>query len=207
MANDVRVMLYVDGFNLYFGLRTKGWKRYYWLDVQRLGEKLLRPNQSLVGVKYFTADIRGPADKHRRQQTYLDALSTYRPNLTIMRGHYLIKKKQCRRCAYEFEMPEEKKTDVNISTQMVVDAFLDRFDVAILISGDSDLVPPIEAIRQYQPQKRVVVAFPPARTSEDLKRAAHAWFWINEQKLRLSLLPNPVVKPNGHELYKPTEWK
>ncbi|MGB4726560.1 MAG: NYN domain-containing protein, partial [Thermogutta sp.] len=61
MANDVRVMLYVDGFNLYFGLRTKGWKRYYWLDVQRLGEKLLRPNQSLVGVKYFTADIRGPA--------------------------------------------------------------------------------------------------------------------------------------------------
>jgi len=207
VANDVRVMLYVDGFNLYFGLRTKGWKRYYWLDVQRLGEKLLRPNQSLVGVKYFTADIRGPADKHRRQQTYLDALSTYRPNLTIMRGHYLIKKKQCRRCAYEFEMPEEKKTDVNISTQMLVDAFLDRFDVAILISGDSDLVPPIEAIRQHRPQKRVVVAFPPARTSEDLKRAAHAWFWINEQKLRLSLLPNPVVKPNGHELYKPTEWK
>lgn len=207
MASDDRVIVYVDGFNLYFGLRTKGWKRYYWLDIHRLGENMLRAKQTLVAVKYFTADIRGPADKHRRQQTFLDALAAYRPNLSITRGHYLIKQKQCPCCACLFDIPEEKKTDVNISTEMVADAFLNRFDVAILVSGDSDLVPPIEAIRQHQPHKRVVVAFPPARSSEDLRRVAHAWFWINERKFRVSLLPNPVVKPNGHKLYKPLEWK
>lgn len=202
-----RVMLYVDGFNLYFGLKTKAWKRYYWLDIHRLGENLLRPGQVLVGAKYFTADIRGPADKHRRQQTFLDALATRRPNLSIIRGHYLVKQKQCPCCNCLFDIPEEKKTDVNISTEMVADAFLDRFDVAILVSGDSDLVPPIKAICQHHPHKRVVVAFPPARSSADLRKVAHGSFWINECKLRVSLLPNPVVKPNGHKLYRPTKWK
>jgi hypothetical protein len=31
-----RVITYVDGFNLYFGMRSRGWRRYYWLDVKRL---------------------------------------------------------------------------------------------------------------------------------------------------------------------------
>jgi len=165
-----RVIAYVDGFNLYFGLKSKGWKRYYWIDVHRLAENLLKPGKELVEGKYFTAHIRGPEDKHRRQQIYLDALHTHCSSLKIIPGHYLVKKKQCPCCACVFDIPEEKKTDVNISTQMVADAFLDRFDVALLISGDSDLVPPIEIIRQYCPNKRVVVAFPPGRFSADLKK-------------------------------------
>jgi hypothetical protein len=42
-----RIICYIDGFNLYFGLREKGWKKYYWLDLKRLTEKLLKPRQSL----------------------------------------------------------------------------------------------------------------------------------------------------------------
>ena len=37
-----RVAVYVDGFNLYYGLRSKGWRRYYWLDLHRLSEQSLR---------------------------------------------------------------------------------------------------------------------------------------------------------------------
>ena len=40
-----RVAVYVDGFNLYYGLRSKGWRRYYWLDLRSLSEQLLRPGQ------------------------------------------------------------------------------------------------------------------------------------------------------------------
>lgn len=53
-------MLYIDGLNLYFGLRSKSWRRYYWLDVRKLGERLVKPNQTLVGVRYFTVRISGP---------------------------------------------------------------------------------------------------------------------------------------------------
>ena len=52
-----RVTVYIDGFNLYYGLRAKNWQRYYWLDVRRLSEHLLRPNQLLVGVHYFTTKV------------------------------------------------------------------------------------------------------------------------------------------------------
>lgn len=54
-----RVICYVDGFNLYFGLRDSRLRRYYWLNVRRLAENLLRPHQSLVETKYFTARISG----------------------------------------------------------------------------------------------------------------------------------------------------
>ena len=51
-----RVIVYVDGFNFYYGLRNDiRWKRYYWLDIVSLFEKFLRPNQELVAVKYFSA--------------------------------------------------------------------------------------------------------------------------------------------------------
>ena len=72
-------MAYVDGFNLYYGLKSKGWQRYYWLDVRHLAENLLRPGQSLEAVRYFTARIRPqPNDpgKPARQDTYLQALAT-----------------------------------------------------------------------------------------------------------------------------------
>jgi len=31
-----RVITYIDGFNLYFGLKSKDWQRYYWLNLQLL---------------------------------------------------------------------------------------------------------------------------------------------------------------------------
>lgn len=95
-----RVISYIDGFNLYFGLKNKGWKRYYWLDLEALSADLLLPGQTLLATHYFTARLRlaanNQADK-QRQDDYLDALAT-RNNLNIHYGHYLQKNRQCRQC-------------------------------------------------------------------------------------------------------------
>jgi len=40
-----RVITYIDGFNLYFGLKDKGWKRYYWLNLVELSGKFLKPEE------------------------------------------------------------------------------------------------------------------------------------------------------------------
>lgn len=61
-----RVSVYVDGFNLYYGLKSKGWRHYYWLDLRRLSEKLLRPGQRLVMVRYFTARVSAQTKASRR---------------------------------------------------------------------------------------------------------------------------------------------
>ena len=55
-----RVTVYIDGFNLYYGLRDQELETLpYWLDVRRLSENLLRflVNQHLVAVRYFTARV------------------------------------------------------------------------------------------------------------------------------------------------------
>ena len=97
-VSSQRAIVYVDGFNLYYGLKSKGWKRLYWLDLRALSRRLLHPNQHLVGVRYFTSRITGiQKTKLQRQATYLEALETL-PDLMILYGHYLKKARECRNC-------------------------------------------------------------------------------------------------------------
>jgi hypothetical protein len=74
-----RVVAYIDGFNLYFGLKAGYGRRYHWLDLQVLVTSLLQPGQELRAVLYFTARVKNDADAALRQSTYLDALSLFHP--------------------------------------------------------------------------------------------------------------------------------
>jgi uncharacterized LabA/DUF88 family protein len=203
-----RVITYIDGFNLYYGLRQAGFRRFYWLDVEKLSAALLKPEQQLAKVKYFTSRVKAtPADpnQHRRQQTYLEALSTL-PLTTCLFGQYLSSRITCRACNTSWPKHEEKMTDVNIAIELLVDAFQNAFDTAILISGDSDLVGPLEKVRELFPAKRLIVAFPPERVSKRLQQVAHHHFIIGRAKLASSQLANPVQNSAGFQLSRPTEW-
>lgn len=203
-----RVIVYIDDFNLYYGMRSKGWRRYNWLNVQLLAQQLLRPGQCLVGTKYFTSWVSSTSpdpEKNRRQNIYVEALGTL-TNVDIYYGHYLEKTVECFSCGAKWLMPEEKMTDVNIAVEMMVDAFQDRWDTALLISGDSDLTAPIQNIRRFFPAKRVVVAFPPDRHSAQLQKVAHAYFTIGRRKLAVSQFPETVRKADGFELTRPVVW-
>jgi uncharacterized LabA/DUF88 family protein len=131
-----RVIIYIDGFNLYFGLKSQGWERFLWLDVAALSRHLLQPDQTLIKTKYFTSRIKSPPDKVKRQSTYLDALESL-PDVSIFYGHYLINPHTCYNCGSTYNIASEKMTDVNIAVEMLEDAFRDNFDTAILISADS----------------------------------------------------------------------
>lgn len=171
-----RVGVYIDGFNLFYGLRDKGWRRYYWLDLRQLSERLLRPGQTLALVRYFTARVIPDSDdpgKPERQNTYLDALATL-PHLSIHYGYFAPRTGR----GYE-----EKMTDVNIAVELLCDAHADAFDTAILVSGDGDLFSAVEAAQQ-RCGKRVVVAFPPARRSNALRAATPHTLAIGRDILR-----------------------
>ena len=83
---------------------------------------------------------------------------------------------------------------------------MDQFDVALLVSADSDLVGPVRAVRRLFSHKRVLVAFPPDRSSKALKQAANAQIYIGRDVLAKSTLPAVVVKANGFRLHRPAEW-
>lgn len=204
-----RVIAYIDGFNLYFGMKEKGWRRFYWLDVRKLALNLLKSDQRLVAVRYFTSRVSSSTfdpEQAKRQGSYIEALGTL-PETTLHFGHYLTKAVKCFKCGNQWLKPEEKMTDVNIAIALIDDAFRDRFDTALLISGDSDLVGAVLQVKNLCSKKRIVVAFPPARSSARLKAEAQASFVISRKTLKDSQLPDAVAKPDGFVLTRPERWK
>jgi len=201
-----RVIAYVDGYNLYYGLREKRWKRFYWLNIQAMIGHLLKPSQMLVATKYFTTIIKQPEARRRRQAAFLEALQTL-DDFQIYYGHFLADTVRCRNCGHTHRAFHEKMTDVNISVELMSDAFQDQFDVALLVSADSDLVGPVKAVQRLFSHKRVVVAFPPGRSSKALKQAASAQIYIGRSVLAKSVFPDQVVKPDDYILRRPVEWR
>jgi uncharacterized LabA/DUF88 family protein len=205
LANN-RVIAYIDGFNLYFGLKDKGWKRFYWLDVEKLIGQLLKPGQNLVKVKYFTARVTEPPDKRSRQAAFLGALGT-RSAVEIYYGQYQMQLRTCRKCGNTYKTYSEKMTDVNLAVQMTADAFEDKFDTALLVCADADLTPPIAKIRTMAPGKKIIAVFPPGRYSYNLVKTAHAHFILGRANVAKSLLSDQVQGPDGSVFTRPTEWR
>lgn len=199
-----RVTAYVDGFNLYFGMKENG-NDTLWLNIQQLVGNLLKPNQELVMTKYFTSRVRNNPDKERRQKTYIEAIETLK-NCKIYYGHYQAQIEECRRCGHTYPYANEKMTDVNIAVEILTDAYSDNYDTAFLITGDSDLVPPIKAVHRFFKDKRVFVAFPPNRYNVSVKEAAKGCMMIGRKKLKDSQFQDNVVKDDGFVLRRPSIW-
>ena len=208
-AKKQRVIVYIDGYNLYYGLRSAYKSQYKWLDLQALSETLLRPGMVLTAVKYFTAITNRKNTTHprKRQEIYLRALQTYCNKLKIYYGRFSSQSHGCRKCGKQYAVFEEKKTDVNIACQILNDTHLDHYDRCYIVSGDSDLVPPLQIIKENYPNKQTIVAHPPHRKSKELCKIADGWFAINRQKFKNSQLPEKIISLHGGELLKPAEWR
>ena len=201
-----RVKAYVDGFNLYHGLKQKHGHRYLWLDLEVLVSRLIRPSQQLVAIDYFTARVRNQTTSERRQATYLDALAAHSRLVTVVEGRFQEKNHYCRSCGNQWASYEEKETDVSIAVTLVEDGAAHLFDTALLISGDSDLCPAVRSLRRACPDKRVIAVFPPKRHSAELGRLADGVLRINDATIRQSQLPESVVSPAGISLKRPNYW-
>ena len=153
-----RVIVYIDGFNFYFGLKHNAkWKKYYWLDIVKLFESFMRPNQEFVAVKYFSAKP-DDLDQSLRQNAFFQA-NKENPKFKLILGKYLKKEITCFRCGNVIHTHEEKETDVRIATQIVADAYQNNCDLQIVVSADSDMIPAIELATEAK--HKVFIYFPP----------------------------------------------
>ena len=208
----MRTIVYVDAFNLYYGCLRKS--PYKWLNLAHLARVLLPRNQ-IECIKYFTARVGArPSDPDQptRQQLYLRALATLRPTVEIYYGHYL---------SHAVKMPlayppaqgpkfaeviktEEKGSDVNLATHLISDAYEDRFDVAALITNDSDLLGPVQLVT-HRLRKRVGILNPQPHPSVVLRQAATFFKRIRESALKQSQFPDELVDTIG-VFRKPASW-
>lgn len=204
LSKKERVVVYVDGFNLYFGMLDAGFDYCKWLNLNLLIKNLLNHNQELVEVKYFTSRVSNNPEKQKRQNVYIEALESV--GVKIYYGNYQSDTIECKRCNNIWPKFNEKMTDVNIATQILIDAYQNKYDMAMLISGDSDLVPPIKAVHEIFKNKRVFVAFPPKRHNQSVALVARGSLTIGRKKLVESQFEEKVAKKDGYVLNKPSIW-
>jgi uncharacterized LabA/DUF88 family protein len=205
-----RVIAYIDGYNLYHGIKSTHGRKWLWLDVEKMCESFLLPDQRLKEVKYFSASVRDDPAAGARQQAYWAALraQTKRTDMTL--GRHQEKTMKCFGCGNKWRTYEEKESDVRLALALAEDAAKNRFDTAILISGDSDLVPAVQAAMRLHPgPAKIIAAFPPNRVSVDLRNACTADFVIGPAKLRAAQLPNQITtRENGKRriIQRPPKW-
>lgn len=207
----MKTMLYVDGFNLYYGL-LRG-SSFKWLDIGMMG-RLLLPNDEIVGIRYFSAKVFSRANdpqKHIRQQVYWRALRTI-PNLQIIEGHYAEHNKWMRMAHPEpgqnpyvkVIKTEEKGSDVNLAVHLLNDAYQKRFELGVVVSNDSDLLSAMQIVR-HDLGLRIGILNPQNNPSRDLQPCALFIKTIRQGVLRASQFPAKMTDAQG-EFHKPPDW-
>jgi len=196
---------FLVGFNLYHGIKAKeNWDRFLWLDLHALAASFLVGDQELHLTKYCTSRISSPPARVKRQSIFIDALKAS-GGVEVIEGKFQHVPVACGKCGHSWDDYEEKQTDVNIAVELLVDAQQDEYDVAFVISGDTDLIPAFKAVRQKY-GKRIVALFPPCRVSNDLGRYADTAIPIGRAKLAQSRLPEEIKTASGHVLRCPDQW-
>lgn len=202
--------VYIDGFNLYYGA-AKG-TPYKWLDLSKLCQIML-PGDLIQEIKYFTARVSArPHDPGAptRQQIYLRALRTI-PNLSIHYGHFLTH--SCRMVLSGsnpvqkvwVDKTEEKGSDVNLAAHLLRDAYNRKFEVAILITNDSDLLEPVRIVKDELRFPVGILNPHPGSHSKQLQQVATFIKRIRQADLAAAQF-SPIVTDSKGSIHKPPTW-
>jgi len=201
--------VYVDGFNCYYRV-VKG-TPYKWLDLSALCRHLLR-GHNVQRIKYFTAHVSArpnDPDVPTRQQIYLRALRTI-PNLEIILGQFVqnpVRLPVAWSDPLRFETvirTEEKGSDVNLASHILHDGHRGCYDVAVVISDDSDLAEPLRMVKQ---ELGLVTGILTSNRRPSLSLHRYATFYrrIRRGVLQLSQFPEVITDAAG-SFHKPPSW-
>lgn len=221
-----RTRAYIDGFNFYRGAFDEGpFGRYKWLDIAAYVRAVLvagdRDRTPKCGpldrVTYFTATVdQNPnRDRWTRQNVYLQALDI-QPDVQLVYGrHQAYARKyrlfdpadhDCGRTSVEVLKPEEKESDVNLASRLLLDGFRDEYDTAVLITDDSDFVGAIRVVREELKKRVVVVKVRPTRRSV-LKNHVDSMYDGGQKKFFAeNQLPVSVKVRTGNTVVRPASW-
>ena len=199
-----RIAFFIDGFNLYHAIDDVQLDKYKWLDLSKLASAFTSSKDEITAVYYFTAYATWMPDKYARHRVYVRALES--KNVKIVFGEFKQRDKQCRQCNQSYKTFEEKKTDVNIAIKLFQGAVHDLYDTAVVVSGDSDLVPSVEAVKETFPHKTVGVVIPIGRRAESLKQAANFHMKMKLKHLISCQLPYEI-NLGGITIKCPEKWR
>lgn len=202
----MRVSAYIDGYNLYHALDKHACNYQKWLDLSALTRAFL-PSQSgiLAEVHYFSAYAHWKPTQMQRHRLYVAALEAQGVKCHMAR--FSNQTKTCQNCNVSWIKHEEKETDVRIATHLLKDGIQDKYDRALIVSRDSDLVPAAEAFKELMPEKELFVVAPPnLGHSTEMLNICDGKRKIKVRQLDRFLLPEISVHPDGRQIIRPTVY-
>ncbi len=212
----MRTYIYIDGFNFYYGAVKD--TPYKWLDFKKLFGYLLDPSHQIISIKYFTAIVTGKIDPEQpvRQKTYIRALKKYIPEISVYYGKFL-SHNVFKPLAYPIDKnlfgknikfvnvikTEEKGSDVNLSVQLLNDAWLDLHDCAVIVSNDSDLSESLRLVKELHKKKIGLITPGKIHPSRELLKYSDFTKRVRKGVLAASQLPDLIP---GTTIHKPAVW-
>lgn len=208
----MRVNVYVDGFNLYYGA-LKG-TPYRWLDLHSLCRRLL-PRDEINRIRYFTARVAARPDDPDgpvRQDAYLRALATI-SGLSIHYGEFRVTTVRMPIAhpspgaprTVEVIKTEEKGSDVNLASYLLLDAVRRDCELAAVVSNDSDLCEPIRIVKDELGVPAGLIN--PHRNASNSLLALRPLFvkHVRRGPPSVSQFPEKLTDAHG-EVRKPARW-
>ena len=166
-----RINVYIDGFNLYHSALQRTYPDCRWLNLLELSRRMINPKtEEVQTVYYFSAIASWVPERAKKHLSYIHALRAV--GVVDILGKFSIRDRKCPLCAQRFQFHEEKKTDINIAITLLADAVEDKFDTALLLSGDSDLAPVTEKLHHLRPEKKIGILVPKWQSAMHIKQHA-----------------------------------
>jgi len=221
----VKTVIYIDGYNLYYGLVKN--TQYKWLDLQSLFSEIVKiqyPQSQVISVKYFTAPVITKFSRHKEksqqsQNLYHRALCTSQnscieiingyfdssANLPVVHGNPIDLNNRVKTWKLE-----EKQTDVNIALEMYRDAALGDIKQQVLVTSDSGLIPALKYIRKDFDNINLGLILPRnLLNNRKNKKLSDCTDWtrshINNEELEKHQFPE-MIPTNKKPIYKPKYW-
>jgi uncharacterized LabA/DUF88 family protein len=207
-----KTVFFIDGFNLYHALDYledapdhSRYHKYKWISLLKLCSHYLRGEDKLQKIIYYTTLATWDKGKTERHRLFIKAQEN--EGVEIVYGRFKEKERKCKLCNRVYRGREEKETDVNIALGLYDSAFKDLYDKAVIVSGDSDLLPAIRIIHGTFPGKVIGIVVPIGKSSEYMKRFVDFHFKMLEKHLSSSRFADALTLKDGTILNCPTSWK
>ena len=168
-------------------------------------------DNKLEQIQYFSAYAKHRDNRNskrpggvKRHKDYIECLRTTGVKDVI--GRFKPKYIECSQCNASNLHYEEKETDVAISVTLLELFHLNACDIAVLVTGDTDIAPSVRTAQRLFPDKEIAFAFPYKRKNEELRKLVEKSFNIRKERYAEHQFPDNVTLSNGRIINKPTSW-
>jgi uncharacterized LabA/DUF88 family protein len=216
-----RICVFIDGFNLYHGIKKTNVESYKWCNLRKLLKHFIDgKKQEISEIIYFTAYCTWNNSKKKRHELYTNILED--DDIKIVPGKYARFERtfdgsfmEILECippekspnSLRYSTKEEKKTDVNIALSIFEKALEGAYDHAFIVSVDSDLVPAVELTKKHFPNIKFTCIRPPFGKGHELVKCCEGNSKkITKDTLKASLLDDVVLLKNGKTISKPEKY-